>query len=236
MGKKSILLAVTLLNSLIASAQNGDPDSGTEGMGTGWYGNFNAGVGVLSGNSNLSPLGMSYRKNYKSGRIADVQAGYQWNRFWHAGLRFNQLWTSGNYESDTNVSAASFSDNIKVYYIAPQIGLNLYSGGRVDLWLQAGTGYINYRNEFYSFYDNGEKADKLTYTSSSVAVNGDLKLDYRLTKNLYVNATISTLYGGNFKKVKVKNEDNVKETAKPEDFNRIKLWRTDFSLGLTVKF
>lgn len=234
--EKTLMMAVGLLAVPMGAMAQAGQDSSVGEAKTGWYVGVSGGIGLTGGESNLSPFGMDYRKNYKNGRVADVQAGYRWSRFWSAGLRFNQLWASANYDVDAGNDAFGYADDVKVSYIAPQIGVNLYSGKRAELWLQGGVGYMHYRSEGYGFLDGSSTVEKMTVTSSSPAFNGDFRFDYKLTDFLYLNATVTALYANGFKKNKYKYDGDTKETIEPEDYGRLKLWRTDFSLGLTFKF
>ncbi|MFV0587819.1 outer membrane beta-barrel protein [Bacteroides reticulotermitis] len=183
------------------------------------------GKGVLFGKSNLSPLGVDYRGEYKSGYSINAKALYLLDKHWGVGLKYNYFGASQDYLLADN---AKYADDIEMYYVAPQLEIRCPFKDAFVLACTVGAGYMHYQNK-------GLGAKEVKYTASSFGTNMDLKLEYKILKKLSLIGGASCLTGNNFKKLKMASEDET-VTIEPDSRNRIRLFRMDYVLGVVAHF
>lgn len=185
------------------------------------------GQGVLFGRSNLSAFGVDYRGEYKKGFSGNVRALFLIDKSWAVGLKYNLFSSSANYALFDGNRVA---DDVDVQYVAPQFGIRRMINEKFVLSGTLGAGYMHYQSN--GIYDgNGE----FECTSSSLGVNMDFMLEYRLFKNFAVSGGVSFLGSNGFKKIKVM-QDEESETLRPDKWNRIRMLRVDYILGFMVYF
>ena len=183
------------------------------------------GKGVLFGKSNLSPLGLDYRGEYKSGYSINAKALYLLDKHWGVGVKYNYFGASQNY---LLAGGAKYADDIEMHYVAPQLEVRCPFKEVFVLACTAGAGYMRYQNK-------GLGETEVKYTSSSFGTNMDLKLEYKILKRLSLIGGASCLMGNSFKKLKTSTKDET-VTLEPDSRNRIRLFRMDYVLGVVAHF
>ena len=180
------------------------------------------GAGQSFGKSNLSPYGVGYRGEYKSGFSGNIKMNYLLGKAFQAGLKFNLFSDAGNYGV---ASDAQVADNLNLTYIAPQIGVRVPVSDKWHFDCMIGAGYMNYHCE--SLYNSTEQ----TFKKGFFGANADLSLCRRIYGNLFLGANLSVM-GGHASSLKA-TAGNDKNTLKLDKWNRINVLRADF--GLSVK-
>jgi hypothetical protein len=184
------------------------------------------GGGFLVGQSNLSPFGVDYRKNYSSGMNANVKLAYSFTKSESIGLKYNILVASGNYDIKGDASVA---DDLTLHYLAPQYIYTHTIGKKLLLNYSIGAGYLMYRGKSLL------GAQELKNRVNMWAANIDLALLYPVSKrvNMGVNAGIMTAFNGS----KLSRTTNgVKEMIKLDDWNKIKINRVDLCFVFQVSW
>lgn len=215
--KKVIVCVLFVLFCMLISAQTYSGDK--------FIVSAELGQGVLFGKSNLSVFGVDYRGEYKKGFSGNVRALFIIDKNWTVGLKYNIFSSSANYAL---LDGERVADDVNVQYVAPQFGVRRMINEKFVLSGTLGAGYMHYQSK-------GVCDGEFECTSSSLGVNMDFMLEYRLFKNLAVNGGVSFLGGNGFKKMKV-IKDQVSETLRPDKWDRIRVLRVDYLLGLIVCF
>jgi hypothetical protein len=182
------------------------------------------GVGVLTGNSNLSPYGIDYRKTYKTGFSGNLNLNYRFDDDFLVGLKFNGFNASGNYTLSADERVA---EDLQLTYIAPQFGYSVKFAKRFRWDWIVGLGYLRYYNE--GLLNDTERK----FTGNMLGSNVDMTLTYRLFKGVHIGVNTSLMYRVSGSKLKMK-EGSTTTTLKPDKWNEIKMHRFDAQLVLRI--
>ena len=216
---KSSLIAILLLMATVSYGQSA-PDTRLQIT-------AELGTGVLFGPSNLSPWGVDYRGEYKSGFSGNLKALYQLNKILVVGLKYSLFAASENYALSKDERVA---DDVSLNYIAPQIGSRRMIGEKFIFGYAIGAGYLR--------YDCNSRLSETEYkfNSTSWGANADFTLDYQLLDCMAIGFDISLMGGNRFKKLNETVGDAKEVTLHPEKWDRLKVMRADFLLGVKVAF
>lgn len=216
---KSNLIAILLLMTAVSYSQNA---SDTRLQVT-----AELGTGVLFGPSNLSAWGVDYRNEYNSGFTGNVKALYRLNKILVVGLKYSLFVASENYELSKDERVA---DDVSLNYIAPQIGCRRMINEKFIFGYAIGAGYLR--------YDCKSRLSETEYkfNSASWGANADFTLDYQLLECMAIGFDISLMGGNRFKKLNETVGDAKEVTLHPEKWDRLKVMRADFLLGVKVSF
>lgn len=184
-----------------------------------------AGKGCLVGKSNVSPVGVDYRKHYSSGISINTEVTYMWKNWLGIGLKGNSFTSSSDYLIDGEVN---FADDITTYYVAPQLEMRKSFGKSFLLNFGMGIGYMHYKSK-------SANEINMKTTSHSDAANMDLMFEYKLFKAFSIKGGVSCIAADNFKKMK-RTVDNETNTFKPKEWNQIKVFRIDYLFGIVGAF
>lgn len=183
------------------------------------------GIGLLVGNSNLSPVNPEYRNEYKNGISANLKVLYLLSKRMGLGVKYNYFGTSGKYELvGGNVN---YEDNVSLHYIAPQFELETPLTSHLSLINTVGAGYMLYNNQ----------ADLLRWkmSTNAFAANIDMMFNYKITQKFSIRIGATYLAGIGFKHVK-QTSDGIESSSDWEKERRIKIHRIDCSIGGIVYF
>ncbi len=184
------------------------------------------GAGFFTGNHNLSPRGVIYRENYKSASPSlNARAHYVFNNNMSLGLKYHSFTTTGNYFTET---LNRITENINAYYIAPQVGYVYPVSSKVSLGLNTGIGYLYYLNTGL------ESGSEYSIHSNLAGGNADFSLEYFLKNNLSLG--LNTAFFSSFYSNKIHVDKNGSSyIVKPDNWNKIRISKVDFSVFLRIK-
>jgi hypothetical protein len=185
---------------------------------------FDMGIGVLTGNSNLSPYGIDYRKNYRNGFSGNMNLNYRFDDHMLVGLKFNGFKASGNYMLSADERVA---EDLMLNYIAPQLGFSVKFAKRFRWDCVVGLGYLRYSSE--GLLNDTER----TITGNMLGANVDMSLTYKLFKGVHVGMNVGFMDKVSGSKLKMK-EGSTTTTFKPDKWNQIKMHRFDAQLVLRI--
>lgn len=135
---------------------------------------------MLSGTSGLTNSSSGYEEDLSSGVSWDAQYYFNLKKYVGFGLLYSGYSSKG--------SLPNSSDHVHTHYIAPQFGFYCLRNDRLSLRLNAGTGYLAYRN-------NGTVYEKERRVSGGRwAINVGGNIDYALSEHWGVSADIQYMY------------------------------------------
>lgn len=184
-----------------------------------------SGCGFLIGNHNLSPRGVIYRDSYKGASPSFYgKANYILKNNMLVGLKYHSFFTTGDYFTET---LNRVTENITAHYIAPQIGYTYPINPKLSLSMNTGVGYLYYRN---TGLENGTEYN---IHSNMVGGNTDLAVEYFLKDKFSVG--LNTAYFGSLYSDKIRDNTNKRSySIEPEDWNKIRINKVDFSLFFRI--
>lgn len=211
-----LLLLSSLTTPLLAQSETAAAASTDR-----WSLSAEGGGGWLIANSNLSPQGAHYRDRMDGGAVGNFKASYRLDDWWQVGVKYGYMAASGDYTLKEGMQVA---DDASLHYVAPQIGIRKRLSSAVDMEYMLGAGYMYYRCK--ELLD----AEERDYKKGFWGANLDIVFSYRLSAHyrLGVGASLTKGSTGSLKEC----AGGAERTVKLDDWNRIRVVRTDLFLSL----